>query len=79
MVGVLMMSSVRLIEWDDSAEAISAFLTIVMMPLSYSIADGLAVGLILYPFVKVFQGKSGETNFGMWVLAAIFVLHFIVA
>ncbi len=77
MVGVLMMSSVRFIQWDDLAEAIPAFLTIVMMPLSYSIADGLAVGLILYPLVKAFQGKASETNIGMWVLAAIFVLHFI--
>ena len=76
-VGVLMMGSVRNISWDDPAESISAFLTIIIMPLSYSIADGLAMGLISYPLLKTFQGKFHETTFLMWILTLIFVLKFL--
>lgn len=76
-VGVLMMGSVRYIHWDDPAESIPAFLTILMMPLTYSIADGLAVGLITYPLIKSFQGKFHETNIAMWILAVIFILKFV--
>ncbi|NET27455.1 NCS2 family permease [Okeania sp. SIO1I7] len=76
-VGVLMMGSVRNINWDDPAESISAFLTIIIMPLSYSIADGLAMGLIIYPLLKTFQGKVHETTFTMWLLAIIFILKFV--
>jgi AGZA family xanthine/uracil permease-like MFS transporter len=76
-VGVLMMGSVQYIRWDDPAESIPAFLTIFIMPLSYSIADGLAVGLITYPVIKSCQGKFHETNIAMWILAVIFVLKFV--
>lgn len=76
-VGVLMMGSVRYIRWDDPAESIPAFLTILIMPLTYSIADGLAVGLITYPLIKSFQGKFHETNIAMWILAVIFILKFV--
>lgn len=76
-VGVLMMGSVKYIRWDDPAESIPAFLTIFMMPLSYSIADGLAIGLITYPVIKSCQGKFNETNITMWILAVIFVLKFV--
>ena len=72
-----MMGSVQYIHWDDPAESIPAFLTIFMMPLTYSIADGLAVGLITYPLIKSFQGKFHETNIAMWILAVIFILKFV--
>lgn len=78
-VGVLMMTGVRHIRWDDPAESIPSFLTILFMPLSFSIAEGLAMGLIAFPLVKAFQGKSHETTLGMWILAAIFVLRFALA
>jgi len=77
MVGVLMVGSVAAIRWADPAEAIPCFLTIVLMPLTYSIAEGLAVGFIAYPLVKTFQGKVGEVNWVIWVLAAVFVLRFV--
>jgi AGZA family xanthine/uracil permease-like MFS transporter len=77
LVGVMMMSAARMIDWDDPAAAIAAFLTIVVMPLSFSIAEGLAMGLIAYPVVKAFQGKAGETTLGMWILAAVFVLRYV--
>lgn len=76
-VGVLMMGGVRYIAWDDPAEAIAAFLTLFIMPLSYSIADGLAAGLVAYPILKTMQGKFQETTVTMWVLAAVFVLKFV--
>ena len=71
------LSGARLIDWDDPAAAIAAFLTIIMMPLTYSIAEGLAMGLIAYPLVKAFQGKVNETTLGMWILAAIFILRYV--
>nr|WP_278003431.1 NCS2 family permease [Nodosilinea sp. TSF1-S3] len=76
-VGVLMMSGARMIEWDEPADAIAAFLTIIMMPLAFSIAEGLAMGLIAFPLIKAFQGKTSETSIGMWILAAIFLLRYI--
>ncbi len=74
LVGVLMMGTVRQIRWDDPAESISAFLTMVIMPLSYSIADGLAVGAIAYPLLKSCQGRFREIPIAMWVLAGLFVI-----
>jgi AGZA family xanthine/uracil permease-like MFS transporter len=76
-VGVLMAGNIRGIHWDDPAEAIPSFLTIFMMPLTYSIAEGLAIGFITYPLIKVFQGKAHETSLAVWILAGIFVLRFI--
>ncbi|MEM8546067.1 MAG: NCS2 family permease [Cyanobacteria bacterium P01_H01_bin.119] len=76
-VGVLMMGSVAGIRWSDPAESIPCFLTILLMPLTFSIAEGLAVGFIVYPLVKAFQGKAHEINWVVWLLAAIFILRFV--
>lgn len=76
-VGVLMAGNVRGIRWDDPAESIPSFLTILLMPLTYSIAEGLAIGFITYPLVKTFQGKAGEISLAIWILAAVFVLRFV--
>jgi AGZA family xanthine/uracil permease-like MFS transporter len=76
-VGVLMAGNVRFIRWDDPAESIPSFLIILLMPLTYSIAEGLAIGFITYPLIKVFQGKAHETSLAVWILAGIFVLRFI--
>jgi AGZA family xanthine/uracil permease-like MFS transporter len=76
-VGVLMAGNVRLLRWDDPAEAIPSFLTIIMMPLTYSIAEGLAMGFITYPLIKAFQGKAHEISLAVWITAAIFVARFI--
>jgi AGZA family xanthine/uracil permease-like MFS transporter len=78
LVGVLMMGNVTGIRWSDPAESIPCFLTIILMPLTYSIAEGLAVGFIAYPLVKAFQGKIQETTVVMWILAGVFVLRFII-
>ncbi len=76
MVGVLMLGNISGIRWRDPAESIPAFLTLLLIPLSYSIAEGLAVGFITYPLIKTVQGKGHETNPAIWILAAIFVLRF---
>lgn len=76
-VGVLMAGSITEINWDDPAESIPSFLTIIFIPLSFSIAEGLAVGFISYPLLKTFQGKAHETDPTVWILAAIFLLRFV--
>lgn len=76
-VGVLMAGNLRGIRWDDPAESIPAFLIVITMPLTYSIAEGLAIGFITYPLIKAFQGKVQETSLAVWILAAIFVLRFV--
>jgi adenine/guanine/hypoxanthine permease len=75
-VGSLMISGVRHINWEDPAEAIASFLTILVMPLSYSIAEGIAVGLISYPLIKLFQGKGRDVSWGLWLLAALFIARY---
>lgn len=76
-VGVLMMSNALSINWGDLGEAIPAFLVIFMIPLSFSIAEGLSIGFIAYPLIKSFQGKSREISFATWVLSAVFVARFV--
>ena len=75
-VGVLMMSNVRNINWDDPAEAVVGFLTVAIMPLTYNISYGIAFGLISYVFIKIFTGKIKEVNAGTWVITILFALMF---
>ncbi|SHN26713.1 NCS2 family permease [Gracilibacillus kekensis] len=74
-VGVLMASSLKDIPWDKFEVAVPAFLTVVTMPLAYSIATGIAVGFIFYPITMVAKGKVKEINPIMWVLFIIFILY----
>lgn len=76
-VGVLMMSNVLSVDWGDLGEAIPAFLVIFMIPLSFSIAEGLSIGFIAYPLVKSFQGKAKDVPLATWILAAVFVARFV--
>ena len=75
-VGVLMMSNVRSINWDDPADAVVGFLTVAIMPLTYNISYGIAFGLISYVFIKIFTGKIKEVNVGTWVITILFALMF---
>lgn len=75
-VGVLMIGSIQEIEFSDMTEAIPAFLTIVMMPFAYSIATGIAFGLISYILLKVLTGKIKETNIITWIIALLFIVKF---
>lgn len=76
-VGAMMMQNVRKIDWSDYSEAIPAFLTMLGIPLSYSIADGLTLGFISYPILKGLGGKGREVTWLMYVLAAVLVLYFV--
>lgn len=76
-VGMLMIKAVREIQWDDPTEAIPAFVTILAMPLTFSIANGLALGFILYPLLKLVTGRWREANPLVYVLAGLFVLRYV--
>ncbi len=75
-VGVLMMGAVKKIDFDDFTEALPAFLTIIFMPLAYSIADGIAFGFIAYPVVKLVSGRCKEVHWLVYILAVISLIHF---
>ncbi len=77
MVGALMVGQLKEIDWTDKAIVIPAFLTIIFMVLTFSIALGIAVGFIFYPIVMIAQGKAKEVNKVMYALAIWFVLQFI--
>nr|WP_308170142.1 NCS2 family permease [Acrocarpospora catenulata] len=75
-VGFLMMTSIREIDFTDFEIAIPAFLTIVLMPFTYSIANGIGAGFIAYVLIKLVKGKSSEIHPLMWVVGALFVIYF---
>lgn len=77
LVGVMMMANVLSIRWNDFTEAIPAFFVIFMIPLTYSIAEGLSIGFITYPLVKLFQGKGREVPLPTWIIAGVFVARFV--
>jgi AGZA family xanthine/uracil permease-like MFS transporter len=76
LVGFLMMTHVREIPWDDLELAIPAFLTIVLMPFTYSITNGIGAGFIAYVFIKLSRGKASEVHPMMWVASIAFVVYF---
>lgn len=76
-VGLFMMESVLKIDFSDFTEAIPAFLTIVMMPFAYSIAEGIVFGMVSYVVLKVFAGKFKDVSPVMFILAGLFILKFI--
>jgi AGZA family xanthine/uracil permease-like MFS transporter len=76
LVGVMMMESVRHIRWDDATDAVPAFLAIVMMPLAFSITDGIAFGFIAYALLKPATGRARELDPLMYVFALLFVLRY---
>lgn len=75
-VGVLMARSLGDIDWSRLEFAVPAFITIIMMPLTYSIANGLAMGMIFYPVVMVARGRFREVHPVMWVLTVVFLAYF---
>lgn len=77
MVGVMMMKSVKVIHWDDYSKAIPAFLTIILMPLTYSISDGILIGVIAYVITHAISGQFKKISITLWVLAALFILKYI--
>jgi AGZA family xanthine/uracil permease-like MFS transporter len=75
-VGFLMMTAIRDIDFTDYEIAIPAFLTIVLMPFTYSIANGIGAGFIAYVLIKAVKGKAREVHPLMWVVAALFLVYF---
>jgi AGZA family xanthine/uracil permease-like MFS transporter len=75
-VGFLMLTQIRTIEFDDYALAIPAFLTIVIMPFTYSITNGIGAGFVSYVVLKTAQGRAREVSPLLWVIAALFVAYF---
>ncbi len=76
-VGLFMMSPITKIDFNDFTEAIPAFLTIVMMPFAYSIAEGIVFGMISYTVLKAISGRGKEVSITMWVLSILFILRII--
>ena len=76
LVGFLMMQQVSEIDWRDLEVAIPAFLTIVLMPFTYSISVGIGAGFVAYVLIKVVVGKVRDIHPLMWLVAALFVLYF---
>jgi AGZA family xanthine/uracil permease-like MFS transporter len=76
LVGTLMMPGVRSIVWDDPTEAIPAFLTIVIMPLTVSITDGIAFGMISYAVLKIATGRHREAHPLVYLFAVLFLLRY---
>jgi AGZA family xanthine/uracil permease-like MFS transporter len=77
-VGAMMVRNVERIAWSDYTESIPAFLAMVGIPLAYSIADGLALGLIAYPILKLLSGRGGEVSWLMYLLAVVLAAYFVV-
>ncbi len=76
-VALLMMSGLERLDWRDHTESLPALLIIVMVPLSFSIANGIAAGFLSYVILKVAAGKPGEVSVAAWFMAAIFTARFV--
>jgi AGZA family xanthine/uracil permease-like MFS transporter len=78
MVGAMMARNVTKIAWSDTTEAVPAFLTVIGIPLTNSVSDGLAMGLVSYPVIKALAGKRNEVSLTMWILAVLLVGYFVI-
>ena len=76
-VAMLMLGGMRDLDWEDATELVPALLTIVAIPLTFSIADGIAVGFITYVSLKLATGKFSEISAGVWFLVLIFLARFV--
>ena len=76
-VAILMLSSMEKLNWSSTAELLPALVIIVMIPLTFSIADGIALGFLTYVFLKIFNGEFRDIASGAWFLTLIFISKFI--
>jgi AGZA family xanthine/uracil permease-like MFS transporter len=79
LVGAMMLRNAAHIAWDDFTELLPSFLVLVGIPLTFSIADGLALGFISYPVVKVLGGRAAEVRATSWIVAGLLLLYFLMA
>jgi AGZA family xanthine/uracil permease-like MFS transporter len=77
LVGGMMLRNVRFLEWDDYTELLPSFLVLLGIPLSYSIADGLALGFIAYPLVKLLGGRGRDVPWVSWIVAALLLAYLV--
>ncbi len=77
-VGIMMMNCARSIDWLKTEDAVPAFLTLAMMPMTYNISYGIAFGVISHVLISVFTGKARNVKVGTWVIAALFAVMFFV-
>lgn len=78
LIGVLMLQNIVHLPMDDLSESFPALLIIVMIPLTYSIADGMAIGFILYPVLKLLMGKGKEIHPALYLIAILFISNFVI-
>ena len=76
LVGAMMIGGLRHVEWSDPSEAIPAFLTMVLMPLSVSITEGVAFGVVAWVLLKAATGRGGQVHGLLYVFAALFVARY---
>ena len=76
-VGFMMMTQIKGIDWDDLGIAIPAFLTIILMPFTYNISVGIGAGFVSYVAIRVFQGRSKEIHPLMYLVAGLFMVYFL--
>jgi AGZA family xanthine/uracil permease-like MFS transporter len=76
-VGIMMMSSFKEIDWTELNQAVPAFFAGVFMALTYSISYGIAAGFIFYCVTKIFTGKAKEVHPIVWVTSLLFILNFV--
>ncbi len=77
-VGYLMMKSIVFIKWDDLTEAIPAYLTIIIMPLTFSITEGIAFGFISYSILKLVTGKGRDVHWVIYLFSVLFIIRYII-
>jgi len=77
LVGLMMLSPIKDIDLDDYAESVPAFICIIAMPLMYSIAEGISLGLLSYVLLNMISGKFKKVSVAMYILAILFVLNYI--
>ncbi|MEV6260830.1 NCS2 family permease [Streptomyces sp. NPDC051784] len=75
-IGAMMMQNARHVDWADRSVAVPVFLTVVLMPFTYTITTGVAAGVISYTAIKIAQGRAREIGAFMWVLTLIFFVYF---
>lgn len=77
-VGYLMMKCIVFIKWDDLTEAIPAYLTIIIMPLTFSITEGIAFGFISYSLLKLVTGKGRDVHWVIFLFSVLFIIRYII-
>ena len=76
-VACLMLRELTELDWDDTTEVVPAAVTALMMPFTYSIANGLAFGFITYAVLKLFTGQAEQVHWMVWIIGGVFLFKFI--